>query len=62
MTIGQYRKALVEAVRQEFDYNITQQVYVSDDAWNHVVSAKSQVISIINKVAGTLAQKPLQQT
>ena len=54
MTIGQYRKALVEAVRQEVDYNITQQVYVSDDAWNHVVSAKSQVISIINKVAGTL--------
>ena len=40
MTIGQYRKALVEAVRQEFDYNITQQVYVSDEAWNHVVSAK----------------------
>ena len=40
MTIGQYRKALVEAVRQEFDYNITQQVYVSDEAWNHVVGAK----------------------
>lgn len=57
LTIGAYRKVLVEAVRQEFDYNITQQVYVSDEAWNHVVSAKSQVISIINKVAGTLGEE-----
>ena len=36
LTIGQYRKTLVEAVRQEFDYNITQQVYLSDEAWNHI--------------------------
>jgi hypothetical protein len=57
LTIGQYRKTLVEAVRQEFDYNITQQVYLSDEAWNHVVSAKSQVISLINKIAGTLGSE-----
>ena len=57
LTIGQYRKTLVEAVRQEFDYNITQQVYLSDEAWNHAVSAKSQVISLINKIAGTLGSE-----
>jgi len=54
MNVGQYRKILVEAVRQEFDYNITQQVYVSDEAWNHAVSAKSQVISMVNKISGSL--------
>ena len=37
LSISQYRKTLVEAVRQEFDYNITQQVYLSDEAWNHIV-------------------------
>ena len=51
LDVVSYRKALVSAVREEFDYNISQQVYVSDSAWNHVVSAKSQVVSLINKTA-----------
>lgn len=54
MSVGTYRATLVQTVRDEFDYNVSQQVYVSDDCWNHVVSAKSQVISMINKVAATL--------
>ena len=54
MSLGNYRRTLVQAVRQEYDYNLTQQVYLSDESWNHVVSAKSQVISLINKVAGSL--------
>jgi len=54
MDIGSYRKLLVESVRQEFDYNITQQIYFSDKSWDHVVSAKSQVVSLINKTAAEL--------
>ena len=53
-SISQYRKTLVDSVRQEFDYNITQQIYFSDKSWNHVVSAKSQVVSLINKTAAEL--------
>ena len=53
-SISQYRKILVESVRQEFDYNITQQIYFSDKSWDHVVSAKSQVVSLINKTAAEL--------
>jgi hypothetical protein len=52
LDIANYRK--VDAVRDEFDYNISQQVYVTDSAWNHVVSAKSQVVSLINKTAAEL--------
>ena len=51
LDVVSYRKALVSAVRDEFAYNISQQVYVSDSSWNHVVSAKSQVVSLINKTA-----------
>ena len=54
LDIGSYRKLLVESVRQEFDYNITQQIYLSDKSWEHVVSAKSQVVSLINKTAAEL--------
>ncbi|MEY2962884.1 MAG: hypothetical protein RL754_145 [Bacteroidota bacterium] len=54
MSIGAYRNTLVESVRQEFDYNISQQVYVSDEVWHNVVSAKSQLIGIINRIAAEL--------
>jgi hypothetical protein len=56
MSIGAYRKTLVDAIRQEFDYNISQQVYISDSAWNNIVSAKSQVVSLINKTAAELGE------
>ena len=32
LDVVSYRKALVSAVRSEFDYNISQQVYVTDSA------------------------------
>jgi len=48
------RKTLVDAIRQEYEYNISQQVYVSDKIWNNIVSAKSQVVSMINKVTAEM--------
>ena len=59
MDIGNYRKLLVNAVREEFDYNISQQMYVTDGAWNHVVNAKSQVVSLINKTTAELGAEVL---
>ena len=54
MPLGVYRKTLVDAIRQEYEYNIPQQVYVSDKIWNNIVSAKSQVVSMINKVTAEM--------
>ena len=44
MPLSVYRKTLVDAIRQEYEYNISQQVYISDKIWNNIVSAKSQVV------------------
>jgi hypothetical protein len=54
MSLGAYRKTLVDSIRQEYEYNISQQVYISDKSWNNVVSAKSQVVSMINKVTAEM--------
>mgnify|MGYP001100896278 CR=1 FL=1 len=54
MPLGAYRKILVDTIRQEYDYNVSQQVYISDKSWNSIVSAKSQVVSMINKVAAEM--------
>lgn len=53
-SLSSYHKSLVESVRSEYDYNISQQVYISEDTWKQVVSAKSQVISLINSIVAQL--------
>ena len=45
---------LVNTIRQEFDHNITQQIYVSPEAWDAVRNLKEQNIHIINQVASFL--------
>lgn len=39
---------LVATVREEFEHNVTQQIYVSDRAWKGVGKAKDETIRLIN--------------
>ena len=45
---------LTNAIRQEYDHNVTQQIYVSNEAWEAVRKLKEQNIHIINQVASFL--------
>jgi hypothetical protein len=54
LTVRQFQTLLTEQVRQEFDHNLSQQIYVSPQAWQAVGNLKEQNIFIINKVAETL--------
>jgi len=45
---------LIESVKQEVEYNTTQQIYVSPVAWESVRNLKDQTLLIINQVAATL--------
>ncbi|MCC7401542.1 MAG: hypothetical protein IT214_08655 [Chitinophagaceae bacterium] len=47
---------LLESVKQEYEYNATQQIYVSPVAWEAVHNLKEQNLLIINKVASTLPE------
>ena len=46
--------SLIEAIRQEYDYNISQQIYVSVEVWKAVNNLKEQNIYIVNQLAATL--------
>jgi len=45
---------LTETIKQEFDHNVTQQIYVSAEAWDAVRNLKEQNIFIVNQVASFL--------
>jgi hypothetical protein len=45
---------LLSSIKQEFEYNATQQIYVSPVAWQAVKNLKEQNMMIINQVGQTL--------
>lgn len=45
---------LVKNIREEFEYNISQQIYVTHDAWNAVKNLKEQNMLVINQFANAL--------
>lgn len=45
---------LAQAIKQEFDFNIPQQIYVSTEAWDAVRNLKEQNIHLINQMASIL--------
>ena len=45
---------LTRNIREEFDYNISQQIYVSSEAWKAVKNLKEQNLLVINQFANAL--------
>ena len=45
---------LLENIKQEFEYNASQQIYVSQKAWEAVRNLRDQNLLIINSIAKTL--------
>ncbi len=45
---GELRAKLIRSIRDEYEHNLSQQVYISIDAWDAVKSAKEELIKLIN--------------
>ncbi|HEY2721536.1 MAG TPA: hypothetical protein VGI82_07415, partial [Chitinophagaceae bacterium] len=45
---------LLDSIKQEYEYNMTQQIYVSPVAWEAVKNLKEQSMLVINQVAAAL--------
>ena len=50
-TSKQCRAELLNAIKSEFEHNLSQQVYVSHEAWEAVKNARSNMINIINNAS-----------
>ena len=51
ISVREMQSLLTQSIRQEFDHNITQQIYVSAEAWQAVQNLKDQNLLIVNQVA-----------
>ena len=48
MAASQLQSELVSTIRAEFEHNLSQQIYLSEQAWEEVKDAKEEMIRIIN--------------
>jgi hypothetical protein len=47
--------AIIQSIRSEFEYNLSQQIYVSKEVWQTVRSAIEQEIAMVNAMGSQLA-------
>jgi hypothetical protein len=51
ITAFEYHQQLLSQIRQEFEHNFSQQIYVSAILWETIRGARENLIGIINKSA-----------
>jgi len=53
-TARDFQKLLLDEVRNEYNHNASQQVYMSEEVWNQIRNAKEELIIAINEAASQL--------
>ncbi len=46
-----YESLLIATIEQEYDHNLSQQIYLSDECWNVITAAKTATIQLIRKAS-----------
>jgi len=51
MSVAELRGGLLMAIRQEFEHNTSQQLYVSDTLWQIITFAKNETLAFVSQAA-----------
>jgi hypothetical protein len=54
LSANEQANVFIEAIRNEYEYNLSQQIYLSDKAWQMVTDFKEQQIFIIRQLVNVL--------
>ena len=49
---GQLQLECLKAIREEFEHNLSMQMYISESTWRHVKAAKEETLELV-KIAGS---------
>ena len=56
MDIKLLQGVMTKNIRDEWEHNLSQQVYISTEAWNRIREAKEEMINLINSSAATMKE------
>jgi uncharacterized protein YeeX (DUF496 family) len=54
MTVSELQLLMTNQIRQEFEHNLSQQVYVSHDLWVQIRGTKEQMIMTVNRIGASM--------
>jgi len=54
LTAKDMQSVLLKAIREEFEHNIAQQIFISTESWETVKNAKEEIVKIINLAGSQL--------
>lgn len=57
MKAGKYHQELLNDIRQEFEHNLSQQIYISPILWETIRGTREKLIGIINKSSEEIEDK-----
>ncbi len=57
LTVAQYHQVLLVTIRQEYEHNLSQQIYISPILWETIRGAKEKLVAVINRSAEELDQQ-----
>ena len=46
-----YTNLVIAQIEQEYEHNLTQQIYVSDECWGYITTAKNATIQLLRRAA-----------
>lgn len=53
-----FHQKLLLSIREEFNHNVAQQLYLSSESWSLIENGKEQLIQLINTAADSLKSQP----
>jgi len=54
LSASEVHHVLIETIKAEYEYNLSQQIYINTEVWNAVTKMKDQNIYVINHIAANL--------
>ncbi len=48
---------MLRSIREEFDHNLSQQIYISEGAWELIKNAKEEMVKFISAIGDTMGPK-----
>lgn len=55
-TAQEFHQILLNEIREEYNHNASQQVYMSDEVWNAIKNAKEDLVMTVNGAASKVAK------
>jgi len=57
MTSKMLQNEMTKSIREEFDHNLSQQIYISEGAWELIKNAKEEITKFISATGDSMSEK-----